>query len=99
MTSTRQPSVVFLDHVSRVSGGEIALLRLISGLQRYRPYVILAEDGPMTSRFEDAGIPVEVLPLDPRTLNVSRERLGRGPDLRQVGASLTYARRLRRWLR
>jgi glycosyltransferase involved in cell wall biosynthesis len=99
MTATREPSVVFLDHCSRVSGGEIALLRLIPGLQKYRAHVILAEEGPMKSRFEDAGISVEVLPLDPQTLNTSRERLGRGPSVRQVGASLSYAFRLRRRLR
>ncbi len=96
MTGPERPTVVFLDHCSRVSGGEIALLRLIPGLQRYRPHVILAEEGPMKGRFEDAGIPVEVLPLDPQTLKVSRERLGRGPSLRQVGASLNYAVQLRR---
>jgi glycosyltransferase involved in cell wall biosynthesis len=98
MTSEAQPNVVFLDHCSRVSGGEIALLRLIPGLQKYHPHVILAEEGPMKQRFEDAGITVEVLPLDPRTLNTSREGLGRGPNLRQVGSSLTYAFQLRRRL-
>lgn len=91
--------MVYLDHCGRVSGGEIALLRLIPGLQKYRAHVILAEEGPMTSRFEDAGISVEVLPLDTQTLNVSRERLGRGPSVRQVGASLSYAIRLQRRLR
>jgi glycosyltransferase involved in cell wall biosynthesis len=99
MTGSREPSVVFLDHCSRESGGEIALLRLIPGLQRYRAHVILAEEGPMRTRLEDAGISVEVLPLDTQTLNLSRERLGRGPSVRQVSASLTYALRLRRRLR
>ena len=99
MTGARDPSVVFLDHVARESGGEIALLRLIPGIERYRAHVILAEDGPIASRLEDAGISTEILPLDPRTLNVSRERLGRGPSARQVGASLSYAFRLRRRLR
>jgi len=99
MTGAVRPTVVFLDHCSRVSGGEIALLRLLPGLQKYRAHVILAEEGPMKTRFEDAGISVEVLALDPQTLNTSRERLGRGPSIRQVGSSLSYALRLRRRIR
>jgi glycosyltransferase involved in cell wall biosynthesis len=99
MTGTPGPTVVYLDHCARVSGGEIALLRLIPGLQKYRAHVILAEEGPIKTRFEDAGISVEVLPMDPATLNLGRERLDRGPSLRQVGSSLSYALRLRRRLR
>ncbi len=43
----RRPRVVFVDHVARLSGGEIALLRLLPALARdVDVHVILGEDGP-----------------------------------------------------
>lgn len=55
--------VVYLDHVARLSGGEIALLRLLPHLDRVHPHVILAEDGPLVGRLHLAGVSTEVLPL------------------------------------
>jgi glycosyltransferase involved in cell wall biosynthesis len=69
----RRPRVVFLDHVARMSGGEIALLRLLGALRdRVDAYVILGEDGPLADRLRELGIPVEVLPLDPDVREVRR---------------------------
>ena len=59
----RRLRVVYLDHVARLSGGEIALLRLLPHLDRVNPHVILAEDGPLVGRLHLAGISTEVLPL------------------------------------
>ena len=39
--------VVYLDHVAQISGGEIALVRLIDSLDGVDAHVILAEDGPL----------------------------------------------------
>ncbi len=55
--------VVYLDHVAQLSGGEIALLRLLPHLDRVNPHVILAEDGPLVGRLHLAGISTEVLPF------------------------------------
>jgi glycosyltransferase involved in cell wall biosynthesis len=55
--------VVYLDHVARLSGGEIALLRLLPHLDRVKPHVVLAEDGPLVGRLHLAGISTEVLPM------------------------------------
>ena len=65
MTETaRLPRVVFVDHVARLSGGEIALLRLVSALEGIvEPHVILGEDGPLVSRLHALGVSVEVLPI------------------------------------
>ena len=71
--------VVILDHVARLSGGEIALLRLLPHLEGVEPHVILGEDGPLAARLQQAGISVEVLPLaagGPRP--APRRRPGRG---------------------
>jgi glycosyltransferase involved in cell wall biosynthesis len=55
--------VVYLDHVARLSGGEIALLRLLPHLDRVRAHVVLAEDGPLVRRLLLAGISTEILPF------------------------------------
>jgi glycosyltransferase involved in cell wall biosynthesis len=55
--------VVYLDHVARLSGGEIALLRLLPHLRRVNAHVILGEEGPLAARLTQAGISVEVLPI------------------------------------
>ena len=47
--------VVYLDHVARLSGGEIALLRLLPHLQRVHAHVILGEDGLLAERLQQAG--------------------------------------------
>jgi glycosyltransferase involved in cell wall biosynthesis len=55
--------VVYLDHCAQLSGGEIALLRLLPALGEVDAHVILAEEGPLVSRLLGAGISVEVLPM------------------------------------
>jgi glycosyltransferase involved in cell wall biosynthesis len=55
--------VVYLDHVAQLSGGEIALLRLLPHLDRVNPHVILGEDGPLVGELHLAGISTEVLPF------------------------------------
>ena len=59
--------VVYLDHVAQLSGGEIALLRLIPHLTEVQPHVILAEDGPLAGELANAGISCEVLTMKERT--------------------------------
>ncbi|MDN5763480.1 MAG: glycosyltransferase family 4 protein [Microlunatus sp.] len=56
--------VVYLDHCALMSGGEIALLRLIEALgDRVAAHVVLAEQGPIADLLEQAGADVEILPL------------------------------------
>ena len=59
------PRVVYLDHVARLSGGEIALLRVLPHMRGVNAHVILGEDGPFASRLQQAGISVEVLAIAP----------------------------------
>lgn len=78
MTTVDEPvkrlRVVYLDHVARLSGAEIALLRLLPALQRYvDSTVILGEDGPLVERLQQAGIETEVLPLPDRLRDVRKD--------------------------
>jgi len=59
----RRTRVVYLDHVAQLSGGEIALLRLVPHLTEVDAHVILAEDGPFADALVDAGVSIEVLPM------------------------------------
>jgi glycosyltransferase involved in cell wall biosynthesis len=92
--------VVYLDHVARLSGGELALLRLLAALVDVEAHVILAEDGPLVGRLLQAGISVEVLPLPERTRDLRKDRVRMGGlPLQSTYDTATYAIRLARRLR
>jgi len=71
--------VVYVDHVARLSGGEIALVRLLRALEgRVQPHVILAEAGPLQDQLDQHGISHEVLTLSPDVRDVARDSGARG---------------------
>ncbi|MDQ6909405.1 MAG: glycosyltransferase family 4 protein [Actinomycetota bacterium] len=94
--------VVFLDHCAQLSGGELALLRLLPALGEVDAHVILAEDGPLEIALAQAGVSVEVLPMDEATRGMGRHRVRPGtlPAATLVGSGAYTARlalRLRRF--
>jgi glycosyltransferase involved in cell wall biosynthesis len=92
--------VVFLDHVARLSGGEIAILRLLPHLEDVNAHVILAEEGLLADRLQQAGISVEVLPLDAAARDLRKDAVGLGGvSPRAALLSAAYAVRLAHRLR
>lgn len=92
--------VVYLDHTAALSGGELALLRLLPAMERVDSHVVLAEDGPLVCKLEAAGISVEVLPLAESTRMLTRRQVGRASSLAAGSAtSGLYALGLARLLR
>ena len=91
--------VVYVDHCARLSGGEIALLRLLPSLHGVDPHVILGEDGPLVPQLLAAGISVEVLPIATAARDLRRDRV-RPSALPLAGAwgSAVYVGRLTRRL-
>lgn len=92
--------VVYLDHTAVLSGGELALARLLPALDGVDAHVILAEDGPLADRLRTDGVRVEVLPMPARARNLRRDRVrpGRlplGPALATGLYSIRLYRRLR----
>ncbi len=87
--------VVYLDHVARLSGGEIALLRLLPHLRRVNAHVILGEEGPLADRLGQAGISVEVLPIAAATRDLRKDtvHLG-GASPAALLSTLAYVARL-----
>jgi glycosyltransferase involved in cell wall biosynthesis len=100
-TPARRIRVVFVDHVARLSGGEIALLRLLPALAEHvDAHVILGEDGPLVDRLEELGIPVEVMPLAPSLRDLRKESVSPGGlDPRVLARLPLYVLRLTRRLR
>lgn len=96
-----RPLTVFIGHTALLSGGELALARLVPSLsEHHRVLVILAEDGPLVGRLQAEGIEVEILPMDESTRSMGRDGVGRGSaQVRRAASSLGYAWRLARRLR
>jgi len=76
----RQLRVCYLDHTSKLSGGEIALARLLETIDRNAidPWVILAEDGGLAERLRSAGIRVDIIPLSDTVLDVRKDSVESG---------------------
>ena len=94
--------VVVVDHCAQLSGGEIALLRLVPALRAegVDVRVILGEHGPLEGRLREAGAAVEVLELDSRVATTRRDevRLGSAGVARVAAIgrdTLALRRRLR----
>jgi glycosyltransferase involved in cell wall biosynthesis len=98
-TGSERVRIAFLDHCARMSGAEMALLRMVPGLQEVDPLVVLGEDGPLRLRFEEAGIPVLILPLAERTSTLRRDRVGGTLPLSAAVDVITYVWRVRGLLR
>ncbi len=92
--------VLYLDHTAKLSGGEIALLRLLQALDRsaVEPIVVLGEDGPLASKLQGVGIETLVLELDPDVREVRKDTLGAAGIryLRYLPRLLRYSRRIAR---
>jgi glycosyltransferase involved in cell wall biosynthesis len=92
--------IVYLDHCAELSGGELALLRLLPALQDVDTHVVLGGDGPLVAKILQAGISVEVFAMAESARGLSRERVKVKllPGSSAL-ASLTYVVRLARRLR
>jgi len=98
----RPKRILFVDHTAALSGGEIALLNLVSRLdrRRYTPIVVLGAEGPVAERLRAAGVQTHVLPLDRSVAEARKDRLGASALLRWGGlaAALAYTWRLARFI-
>jgi teichuronic acid biosynthesis glycosyltransferase TuaH len=99
---SRPTRVAFIDHVARISGGELALVRLLPELiaSGVAPTVILGETGPLEQRLREVGAVVEILPIDPSIRDRRRGQVfARASLLRGGITTARYTWRLRGRLR
>jgi len=98
--AARRIRVVYLDHVAELSGGELALLRLVPHLDEVEPHFILAEDGTFADALVQAGMSTEVLPMAERARGLRKGSVTpRAVRFRVVAATLGYVLRLALHLR
>ena len=71
-------NIAYLDHTSKWSGGEIALYRTLSALDRslVNPCVLAASDGEFVKRINEINIPVSIFNLDEALANISKDYVG-----------------------
>jgi glycosyltransferase involved in cell wall biosynthesis len=87
--------VVLLDHIARLSGGELAAARLIRALPGTRVHGLLFEDGPLTSMLGAAGATVEVRPLASSVRDMNRADAGRvAPTMAMLATTAGFTARL-----
>ena len=70
--------VLYLDHTAKLSGGEMALSRLLVALDPTRavPIVILGEDGPLVNTLRSEGIETHVFPLSSHIRTIRKDTMG-----------------------
>ena len=97
----RRLKVVYLDHIAKLSGGELALLRTLPALMEHvEPIVVLAEDGPLREKLEAVGVEVRILPLGDRVREARRETVvAGGISVAQVLDLTRYVKQLRALLK
>ena len=89
--------IAYVDHCARLSGAEIALLRLIESLAEVDAHVILGEDGPLVGSLREVGATVTVLPLHGSVASARREAsIGFDTATGVVRDAVALARLLRR---
>ena len=95
------PQVLFIDHIARLSGGEIALARLVAALAgRVAAHAILGEEGPLVERLRALGAQVEVIPMAPRVRDTRKDSITpRGFSILSADEALRYVWRLQRRIR
>lgn len=93
--------VMYVGHTAQLSGGEIALSRLIAALgDSVEPVVVLGENGPLEGRLRELGVDVHILPLVAATKDLRKDRVGSLVSVAtNIAAVLAYAWRLRRLMR
>lgn len=99
----KRKRIVFFDHTSKMSGGEIALLNLASALDtlQYQPIVVVCADGPLVANLRALGITTHIIILDDGVLETRKESLGMASllQLKKVTAIVSYSFKLASVLR
>lgn len=94
--------VLFVDHETRLSGGERDLVELVTALgHRIDAHVALPADGPLAAALRDAGATVHIVPMGVRLRTASRWELGARPAvvLRHLAPAIAASVRLARLAR
>lgn len=83
--------VLAIDHTAGAAGGEVALARLLEGIDRDRfdPCVLVLEDGPLVARLRAASLTAAVLPASRALTEAGRGQVAASPLRLAVNAART----------
>lgn len=94
--------VLYIDHTSKIGGGEIALFNIVRYLDRtaVTPSVLLFEDGPFADKLRPV-VDLHILPLDASVAHASKDGLGvsSGMKLGAVFQTLRHILKVTRFIR
>lgn len=101
--ASRPIRVLYLDHTAQLSGGELALARLLGALDRRRvePIVVLAEEGPLGELLRRESVETHVFALSAKLRQVRKDSLGLAGlvgQARSLGSLWRYGRRISRFV-
>lgn len=70
--------VLYLNHGAKPSGGEFALLRLLSAIDRTKvtPIVAFGEDGPIVQEMRAIDVETHIIPLTGKVSDIRKDTLG-----------------------
>ena len=95
--------VLFVDHTAMLGGGELALLQIVSNLDknRYQPVVVLFSEGKLVAKLKAAGIETLVMPLNSEIAETRKDSIGPRSLLKvkNIRETLTFAFLLARFIR
>ena len=82
--------VLFIDHTSKIGGGEIALFNIVRYIDRtvVEPSVLLFEDGPFAEKLRPV-VDLHLLPLAPSVAKASKDGLGISSGMKMSAVWLT----------
>ncbi|MDQ1431285.1 MAG: hypothetical protein QOF40_1887 [Actinomycetota bacterium] len=98
VTPPTRPRVLFVDHCARLSGGEIAMLRLARELETVDAHIVVFEDGPLLDELGAAGITSEIVAMPARTRDLRRQQVGVRLPWRAAADTVVQVARLARRL-
>ncbi|HEY3673386.1 MAG TPA: glycosyltransferase [Acidimicrobiia bacterium] len=82
--------VVLSSHSAKLAGGEIAMARVAAAMTRYRPHVLLGEEGPVADLLRRDGVTVEIMPMDDEIRAVGRDEWVDLRSLKHTRRALSY---------
>ena len=67
--------IAFIDHTTKMGGGQVYLLRQLSKLDRtnFHPIVVCPTDGPLADLVRQEGIDMHILPINPGLIELKKE--------------------------
>lgn len=73
----RRYKIVFIDHTTKMGGGQVYLLRQLSQLDkdRFKPLVVCPSDGALPDHVRRSGVDLHIVPIHQSIINLRKEDL------------------------